>query len=144
MCNSITISMQMISNTKYVPDWELVSKVVVIICFHNPAFHFMYFNGFTFLSVSNCVVRTSYLTRALLIKVGKSISCLQSATVAIAVLTQWVAAERRGSALSTATCVTTCALVTIITCHALAIWPRACAGAWITPLKKESREKMMT
>lgn len=91
------------------------------------------------------VIHTSYLTRALLVKVRKSKSCLEPAAVSIAVLTQRVTSEGRGRTLPAATRVATCALVTIITCHAFAVWPRACTSAWITPLKQKiDKWKMFT
>lgn len=81
-------------------------------------------------------MHTSNLARAL-VRVYKSVSSFQPAAVAIAILTKCVASEGCGGALTISTRVTTCASVTIVTCHALAICPCACAAAWITPLKNK-------
>ena len=79
---------------------------------------------------------TSDLTRAY---ACKSKACFETAAVAITVLTQRVASERCRCTLAILTRITTCALVAIIACHALAICPRARASAGFAPLIETDR-----
>ena len=81
---------------------------------------------------------TSYLARAYICKPKP---CLKTTATAITVLTKRVTSERCGCATPTLTRVTTCALITIITCHALKIWPRARAYTWVTPLEQKKKKR---
>ena len=64
-------------------------------------------------------IHTCYLAHALVVHESKS--CFLTAAVAITVLTHRVARKGRGSTLTTATRVTTCTFVVVITCHTFAI-----------------------
>ena len=64
-------------------------------------------------------IHTCYFAHALVVHESKS--CFLTAAVAVTELTHRVARERRGRTLATATSVTTCTFVVVITCHAFAI-----------------------
>ena len=67
----------------------------------------------------NIITCTCYSTSAVVIH--ESISCFETTTIAITVLTYGITTERGASALTSTASVSTCALVTIITGHAFTI-----------------------
>ena len=84
------------------------------------------------------ILPTSDPTSAL--AVDKPKASLEAAAVAITELTETVALEGRGGTLTTATRVSACTLITVITSHAVTVRPRARARTWVTPLWKDGNQ----